>query len=107
MVYAIWQFFPAARASRLQYRARAWISASALLNALWIGVVQFGWLPVSLVVIVVLLLVLIRTLLLLITTRPRAPPNAGSSGFSSASTWLGQRGHHREHRGPARLLGRG
>lgn len=72
VVYAVWQFFPAARASRLQYRARAWISASALLNALWIGVVQFGWLPVSLVVIVVLLLVLIRILLLLITTPPES-----------------------------------
>lgn len=68
VVYAIWQFFPQARSSALQRELRAWIIASALLNAAWIGVVQLGSLPGSLVVILLLLVTLIRIMLLLLRT---------------------------------------
>lgn len=66
VVYALWQFTPGARTSRLQSRTRGWVIASALLNAAWIGVVQLGWLAASLVVILLLLAVLIRLLILLV-----------------------------------------
>ncbi|MCW4466110.1 tryptophan-rich sensory protein [Glutamicibacter sp. MNS18] len=67
-VYAIWQFTGTARTSVLQARTRGWVIASALLNAVWIGVVQLGWLAASLAVILILLAVLIRLFILLVAT---------------------------------------
>jgi hypothetical protein len=63
--YAIWQALPAQRASERQAALRPWAAASAALNALWIWVVQAGWLGASVLVIVLLLAVLGRVLVLL------------------------------------------
>ncbi|PQZ94886.1 tryptophan-rich sensory protein [Arthrobacter sp. MYb227] len=58
-VYAVWQLLPAARRSNLQARVRVLCAASAVLNALWIGSIQLGWLGISVVVMLLLLLTLI------------------------------------------------
>lgn len=58
-VYAVWQLLPVARRSNLQGRVRVICAASAVLNALWIGSVQLGWLGISVVVMLLLLLTLI------------------------------------------------
>jgi len=74
VVYALWQFSATARGSALQHRARTWIAISALLNAAWILVVQFGWLAASLGVILVLLAVLIRIFVLMAQTPAASMP---------------------------------
>lgn len=79
--YAIWQFTATASTSTLHARTRGWVIASALLNAAWIGVVQLGWLPVSLAVIAILLAVLIRLFVLLVTTE-------ASSGMERWLMWV-------------------
>lgn len=58
-VYAVWQLLPAARRSNLQSKVRVLCAASAVLNALWIGSIQLGWLGASVVVMLLLLLTLI------------------------------------------------
>lgn len=58
-IYALWQVLPGARRSTLQNRVRVLCAASAVLNALWIGSVQLGWLGVSVAVMLLLLLTLI------------------------------------------------
>ena len=63
--YAIWQALPAQRTSARHAALRPWAAASAGLNALWIWVVQAGWLGASVLVIVLLLAVLARILVLL------------------------------------------
>ncbi|ROZ64397.1 tryptophan-rich sensory protein [Kocuria soli] len=64
-LYALWQLTPRARSSDRQRRLRPWAVAAALLNALWLGVVQLDGLFLSVVVILVLLVALIRTFRLL------------------------------------------
>ncbi len=66
LVYAIWQLTPRAAQSQSQRKMRPWAAASAILNALWIGVVQLGWLGISVLVILLLLAVLIRIFLLMV-----------------------------------------
>ncbi|MRG59435.1 tryptophan-rich sensory protein [Agromyces sp. CFH 90414] len=56
--YAVWQALPSQRTSDRQRSVGYLVAASMLLNALWIGVVQAGWLWLSVLVIVVLLAVL-------------------------------------------------
>lgn len=63
--YALWQALPAQRTSPRHGALRPWVAASAALNALWIWVVQAGWLGASVLVIVALLAVLARILVLL------------------------------------------
>ncbi|WP_181419755.1 tryptophan-rich sensory protein [Arthrobacter psychrolactophilus] len=65
LVYAVWQLTAKAGLSQSQRKMRPWAGASAVINALWIGVVQLGWLGLSVLVIVVLLGVLIRIFLLM------------------------------------------
>lgn len=65
-VYAVWQLGATARSSPTQRTLRPLAAASAILNALWLAVVQLGWLGPSVVVILVLLLVLIRIFMLLV-----------------------------------------
>lgn len=67
--YAVWQL---GESSLRLDRVRWLIALSALLNALWIGAVQLGWLAASLVIIVVLLAVL-----LLIMSRLTDSPDSG------------------------------
>lgn len=69
--YAIWQLFPDRRASERHRHLRPWAMASAVLNALWLGVTQVGWLGLSVVVMLALLAVLIRILLVLHSTPRR------------------------------------
>lgn len=66
VVYAMWQLTPKARASATQHRFRPLAAASAILNALWIVVVVFGWLSISVAVIVALLAVLAWMLVLMV-----------------------------------------
>lgn len=66
LVYAAWQLSAKAGESLTQRTLRPWAAASAVLNALWIGTVQLGWLGLSVVVILLLLAVLVRIFLLLI-----------------------------------------
>ena len=68
VVYAIWQLTPAAARSATQRRIRPLAAGSAVLNALWIGVVQLGWLGASVVVMLFLLAVLAGIFVLM---RPR------------------------------------
>lgn len=72
-VYAIWQLTHRARRSSTQRSLRPLAAASAILNALWLGVVQLNWLGFSVVVMLVLLLVLIR-IFMLMAKRPMASP---------------------------------
>ncbi|MFE5670865.1 tryptophan-rich sensory protein [Agromyces sp. NPDC056523] len=52
--YALWQLLPAQHAAPRHRRVGYAVAASLVLNALWIGVVQFGLLGASLAVIAVL-----------------------------------------------------
>lgn len=65
-VYAVWQLGATARRSPTQRALRPLTASSAVLNALWLAVVQLGWLGISVVVILALLLVLIRIFILLV-----------------------------------------
>ena len=65
-VYAVWQLGRTARSSPTQRALRPLAAASAILNALWLAVVQLGWLGISVLVILALLLVLIRIFMLLV-----------------------------------------
>lgn len=72
LAYAVWQFFPSARAAE-RHRVLGYpLAASMLLNAAWILSVQAGALWVSVVVIAVLLAVLCW----LYATCIRRPPHA-------------------------------
>lgn len=65
VVYALWQLTPGAARSTTQRPIRPFAAGSAILNALWIGVVQVGWLGASVVVMLLLLLVLVRIFMLM------------------------------------------
>lgn len=54
LAYVVWQWRPSERADRIWWLA----GASMLLNALWLGVTQAGWLWASVLVILTLALVL-------------------------------------------------
>lgn len=58
LAFALWQLLPAQRVAPRHRRIGYAVAASLVLNALWIGVVQFDLLGLSVVVIVVLLAVL-------------------------------------------------
>lgn len=60
---AVWQGLPARRADPRQRRVGWWVLVSMLLNAVWIAVVQAGWLGASVPVIAVLLGVLVLVVL--------------------------------------------
>ncbi len=70
VVFAIFQFLPS-HATDPRLRATSWwVLASMLLNAVWIGVIQAGWLWASVVVIAVLAAVLAVAAKRLATTPP-------------------------------------
>jgi hypothetical protein len=71
LAYCVWQLLPEQRRAERHRVLRPWAAASMLLNAVWIWVVQLGWLVASLVVIVALLAVLGRILELLVRTGPQ------------------------------------
>ncbi|MBM7505991.1 tryptophan-rich sensory protein [Agromyces aurantiacus] len=58
LAYALWQLLPAQRTSARHRRIGYAVAASLVLNAVWIGVVQFDLLGLSVVVIFALLAVL-------------------------------------------------
>jgi hypothetical protein len=70
LAYALWQLLPAQRAAPRHRRIGYAVAASLVLNALWIGVVQFDLLAMSLLVIAVLL----ATLAWLFVQIRRLPP---------------------------------
>lgn len=63
--YAVWQLTATARHSSRQRALRPWAILSALLNAVWLWMVQLDLLVVSVLVILVLLAVLIRIMYIL------------------------------------------
>lgn len=65
LLYAVVQFLPSRRQNVMHRRLRGWAAASGLLNALWLGVVQLGWLALSVVVIFALLATLCVILVIL------------------------------------------
>lgn len=75
--YAIWQFLPAQKASVRHRRLGYPMAASMVLNAVWLLVVQAGFLIVSVVVILALLAVL--AVLFVICTR--VPPTGLAEDF--------------------------
>jgi len=86
--YAVWQALPAQRTSDRQAALRPWAAASAVLNALWIWVVQAGWLGASVLVIVLLLAVLCRILVLL-NRRPAASGTERALADGTFGLYLG------------------
>lgn len=72
VVYAIWQLTPSASMSKTQRGFRPLAAASAILNALWIGVVQLGWLGAS-VLVILLLLAVLAWLFMLMQSRIESP----------------------------------
>lgn len=72
VLYTIWQALPAQRASRRQRLLGWWIALTAVLNGLWILVVQFGTLLLSAITIVVLLAALAFVWVKAVQTRERA-----------------------------------
>lgn len=83
LAYAIYQLLPANRMIARQAALRPWAALSALLNAVWILVVQAGSVVGSLAVIVVLLAVLIRLFMLLL----RIPPVSWVDMLTSNGTF--------------------
>lgn len=71
LAYAIWQALPAQRHDERQRRLGWWVTASLLLNAVWIFTVQLDLLWVSLPVIALLLAVLCRLFVLLRRSAPK------------------------------------
>ncbi|MDN5756112.1 MAG: tryptophan-rich sensory protein, partial [Micrococcaceae bacterium] len=69
LLYAVVQFLPSRRDDVLHNKLRGWAAASGLLNALWLGVVQLGWLAVSVVVI----FALVATLCVILVILRRSP----------------------------------
>ncbi len=65
LLYAVVQFLPSRRDDVLHRKLRGWAAASGLLNAAWLGVVQLGWLAISVVVIFALLATLCVILVIL------------------------------------------
>jgi len=59
-VYGVWQVIAPPPSDRLHARIRGWAVASVLLNGLWLQMVQWGQLGLSVVVMLVLLAVLFR-----------------------------------------------
>lgn len=90
VVHAVLQLFPAWSGSELQGRIRPWAAGSALLNAAWIWVVQWGQLLLSVLVIMVLLAVLARTfvLILRVTANGRAERVVVGATFGLYLGWV-------------------
>ncbi|UOE25433.1 tryptophan-rich sensory protein [Agromyces soli] len=72
LAYAIWQALPAQRHDERQRRLGWWVTASLLLNAVWIFTVQLDLLWLSLPVIALLLAVLCRLFVLLRRSTPKS-----------------------------------
>lgn len=104
--YAIWQLSVTARRSARQHRVRPWAILSAVLNAVWLWVVQLGWLGASVLVMLVLLAVLVRILLLMVASAAHSRVERlltdGTFGLylgwvsvataANIAAWLGARG---------------
>lgn len=71
LAYAIWQALPAQRADDRQRRLGYWVTASLVLNAVWIFSVQLDLLYLSLPIIVVLVAVLARIFVMLRRSAPK------------------------------------
>lgn len=103
---AVWQALPSRRDDRRVDRLRPAIAVSALLNALWVLVVQAGWLGLSVAVVVTLLVVLVWVFLVTTRVRPRGRVEAvvldGTMGLylgwvtiatvANVTAWLAARG---------------
>ncbi|NHI15640.1 TspO/MBR family protein [Microbacterium excoecariae] len=71
LAYAVWQALPAQRTDPRHRALGWWVTASLVLNAVWILVVQAGLLALSLVVIAALVAVLGRSFQILRRSAPR------------------------------------
>jgi hypothetical protein len=85
LAYAIWQLLPAQRTDARHRRIGYAVAASLVLNALWIGVVQFDLLGASVVVIVALVAVLAW---LFVQIRRMPPRNALDALITDGSIGL-------------------
>lgn len=73
---AVWQALPAQRSDPRQRDVGRLVLASLVLNAVWILVVQAGWITLSVAVIVALLAVLVLTMVTLTRSRPSSTVEA-------------------------------
>jgi hypothetical protein len=85
LTYALWQLLPGQRAAARHRRIGYAVAASLVLNALWIGVVQFDLLGASVVVIVALVAVLAW---LFVQIRRMPPRNALDALITDGSIGL-------------------
>lgn len=104
--YGLWQLSRTAQTSSRQRALRPWAIASAVLNAVWIWMIQLDVLTVSVVVIIALLAVLVRMLILMRASRPATRVEAlltdGTFGLylgwvcvataANTAAWLGSLG---------------
>jgi len=74
--FAVYQVLPRHAASPRLRATAWWVLASMVLNAAWIGVVQAGWVPVSVVVIAALLAVNAVVVVRLVRLRPESTAQA-------------------------------
>lgn len=74
--FAVYQVLPRHAASPRLRATAWWVLASMVLNAAWIGVVQAGWVPVSVVVIAALLAVNAVAVVRLVRLRPESTAQA-------------------------------
>ncbi len=75
-VFAVYQVLPRHATSPRLRTTAWWVLASMVLNAAWIGVVQAGWIPVSVLVIAALLAVLTVLVVRLVRSRPESTTQA-------------------------------
>lgn len=68
--YAGWQLFRRSDSDR-HHAVRRWVLAGIVLNSVWLGTVQLGWLAASVLVIAALLVCLVRVLVMLSREAPR------------------------------------
>ena len=73
IAYLVWQWLPGNAANAKARATGWWAAASLLLNGVWLGVTQAGWLWVSVLVIAVLAFVLGKVCVALVGTRPDGP----------------------------------
>src|SRR5690606_9337032 len=89
--FAVYQVLPRHAASPRLRATAWWVLASMVLNAAWIGVVQAGWVPVSVVVIAALLAVNAVVVVRLVRLRPESTAQAvvldGTLGLYTG--WVG------------------
>lgn len=76
LAYAVWQFLPAQSSAERHRRLGYLVTASLVLNGLWILSIQFDLLPLSVPIIIALLVVLVLAFLRALALRPLSRTDA-------------------------------